>query len=147
VLKKVIKEQAVSTVYLAVSSIYNDPVVLQKLRDFMVEQKVQLFVGSERLKTLQNITDNYYLSLIEQEICSKSQTFIWSSDSTWSDFIVNHNDQVNGSLVSISFAKLLKANKLPFSTWNRVRDVPKLNLFKRDRNTWRRPPPVVPKKQ
>ena len=73
-----------------------------------------------------NITDNYYLSLIEQEICAKATTFVWSSDSTWSDFIVDHNEHSGRALETISFAKLLERQKYHYTTWNRERDIDQL---------------------
>jgi len=130
-LRKIFAAKKVSTVYLAVSMKYHDTAVLEKLRKFMDQEKIAFFVGQESLKVLTPINDNYYLSLIEQEICAKSNTFIWSSDSTWSDFIVDHQKQTQSPLETISFSQLLSDNKFPFSTYNRLNDVVTLNQRKR----------------
>ena len=42
------------------------------------------------MELLESIKDNYFLSLVEQVICEKSKVFVASTDSTWSDFVVDN---------------------------------------------------------
>eukprot|EP01124_Arcella_intermedia_P031542 TRINITY_DN713_c0_g1_i2.p1 TRINITY_DN713_c0_g1~~TRINITY_DN713_c0_g1_i2.p1 ORF type:complete len:579 (+),score=118.50 TRINITY_DN713_c0_g1_i2:18-1754(+) len=80
--------------------------------------KIRVFRASQ-LSCLESITDNYYLSLVEQEICSISKVFIRSTGSTWSDFVSDFVKCVDFKPIkATSFNKLLDAKNLPWTERN-----------------------------
>eukprot|EP01126_Amoeba_proteus_P042087 TRINITY_DN4563_c0_g1_i4.p1 TRINITY_DN4563_c0_g1~~TRINITY_DN4563_c0_g1_i4.p1 ORF type:complete len:370 (+),score=53.72 TRINITY_DN4563_c0_g1_i4:306-1415(+) len=132
------KEKNITHIFLAVSKIFNDGKVLSKFREKLKASKITLLVSSD-FKSLGNITDNYYLSLVEQQICSSSKLFIASGDSTWSDYIRDYHREHKKKMDSgqkdtnysyteiITFEELLLKHRKPFTNWNKFHDTAKLN--------------------
>eukprot|EP01123_Difflugia_compressa_P015400 TRINITY_DN8617_c0_g1_i1.p1 TRINITY_DN8617_c0_g1~~TRINITY_DN8617_c0_g1_i1.p1 ORF type:complete len:507 (-),score=54.74 TRINITY_DN8617_c0_g1_i1:35-1555(-) len=77
-----------SVFYLSISIKFNPKEMLAQLRDSLNPYNITIITSPE-VPTLASITDNYILSLVEQEICALSKNFIASSFSTWSDYIVD----------------------------------------------------------
>jgi len=131
VLLDFIKNANVSHVYISVASHYLDLNVMKQMEDLFSKENIKYY-RSINVPSLNNINDNYYLSLVEQEICSTSRLFCRSDSSTWSDFIVNWVKQSEKSFPTIvSLGELLGKHQKPFSTWNRESDEGLLSKHKR----------------
>jgi len=135
VLQQAIKDFQVSSVYLAVAAHYEDPAVFPKLDEGLRGINTPLYRFS-RVESLVNATvpqDNYYSSLYEQELCTRSKFFIRSSDSTWSDNIVAYIEATGNPYGTqiYSFDQLLKKHNLPFSTWHRESQESQLKKFRK----------------
>eukprot|EP01126_Amoeba_proteus_P040873 TRINITY_DN4383_c0_g4_i4.p1 TRINITY_DN4383_c0_g4~~TRINITY_DN4383_c0_g4_i4.p1 ORF type:complete len:393 (+),score=66.95 TRINITY_DN4383_c0_g4_i4:313-1491(+) len=147
-LKKFVRSRGITHIFLSVSKSYRDEDVLRKLVNSVKLENITIFVGSD-LDTFKPITDNYYLSLIEQELCSVSGFFIASGDSTWSEFVLEYRKELqkepkfgNFSLhdsftESLTFERLL--GKKLVTSWDSTRDLSKLELRpKKERGTYPR---------
>jgi len=141
-LRSYIDTKDVKYVYLAVSPMYHDKVAYEKLFNALANIHVQLIV-SANIPVLAATTDNYILSLVEQEICSSSAVFIASGDSTWSDFVRDYHrekeldDKKNGRIYDgpevTTFEAILSRHSKDFTSWNRVLDIDTLNMHPRGR--------------
>jgi len=117
-LREVIKEAGnIHHMYLAIASSFNPKEMLKKLKDGLSAVGVSISTSSE-LKVLQNIQDPYILSLVEQEICSLSKVFIASTDSTWSDFVVDYIVANKLPQKVYGFTELLKKYNMDFKEMN-----------------------------
>eukprot|EP01126_Amoeba_proteus_P042340 TRINITY_DN4597_c0_g1_i3.p1 TRINITY_DN4597_c0_g1~~TRINITY_DN4597_c0_g1_i3.p1 ORF type:complete len:484 (-),score=80.84 TRINITY_DN4597_c0_g1_i3:96-1547(-) len=147
-LKKFISNANISHIFLAVSALYHDKEIMVQMQKAMTEIGISIFTSSN-LKSLGEIKDNYYLSLVEQEMCSMSRLFVASGDSTWSDFIRDYHEQhkkliAKGSrdpsydsvIEIVTFEELLNKDGKQFTTWNRVVDQSKLDQRLRGKKRW-----------
>eukprot|EP01126_Amoeba_proteus_P016023 TRINITY_DN17323_c0_g1_i1.p2 TRINITY_DN17323_c0_g1~~TRINITY_DN17323_c0_g1_i1.p2 ORF type:complete len:139 (+),score=33.39 TRINITY_DN17323_c0_g1_i1:1734-2150(+) len=131
----VVESRAVKVVYLAVSPLYYDEFVLSEFERTFQEAGVRLYRGAE-LESIRAIEDNYYTSLVEQEICSSSKFFLASGSSTWSDFIQDEHRErkkanMDMKLEIETFNGLLLTNNMPYTTWNREAQEEKLKNRRR----------------
>eukprot|EP01126_Amoeba_proteus_P039298 TRINITY_DN4137_c0_g1_i14.p1 TRINITY_DN4137_c0_g1~~TRINITY_DN4137_c0_g1_i14.p1 ORF type:complete len:402 (-),score=75.43 TRINITY_DN4137_c0_g1_i14:213-1418(-) len=129
VLINLAKRKNMNRVYLSVSKSYLDVPTLETIQRAMKKVGILLF-RSVDLPSLRDL-EEYYLSLVEQEVCSSSKVFVASTDSTWSDFVRDYHRETNifktlqnESFVPFTeietFETLLEREGKPFDTWNRV---------------------------
>eukprot|EP01124_Arcella_intermedia_P012757 TRINITY_DN1911_c0_g1_i7.p1 TRINITY_DN1911_c0_g1~~TRINITY_DN1911_c0_g1_i7.p1 ORF type:complete len:377 (-),score=76.19 TRINITY_DN1911_c0_g1_i7:517-1647(-) len=131
VLIDLIKGSGVTHVYVAVASHYLDPKSMKAIEEGFSKQGIKYFRAKD-LPTSAKIKDNYYLSLVEQELSITSRVFCRSDSSTWSDFIVNYVGETHQEHPTIvSFAELLTKAGKTYSTWNREWDKEVLEKSKR----------------
>jgi len=94
VIESVMKEAGIledpepKILYLAISNTFNPTDTLSQLQKGLSKLNVTI-MRSTSLDTFKIEKDNYYISLIEQEICGLSKIFIASTWSTWSDYVVD----------------------------------------------------------
>jgi len=84
VLQNQLTEKGLTHIYLATDS--PDQVLYEKMKTMLPIRR------ASDIPILSNITDNYYLSLVEQEICTQAKFFVASAQTTWSEFIINYWD-------------------------------------------------------
>eukprot|EP01125_Pyxidicula_operculata_P011465 TRINITY_DN3759_c0_g1_i2.p1 TRINITY_DN3759_c0_g1~~TRINITY_DN3759_c0_g1_i2.p1 ORF type:complete len:426 (-),score=50.50 TRINITY_DN3759_c0_g1_i2:314-1591(-) len=78
-LKKFVEDQHITHIYLATDTV--DTNIYQRMKENLPISR------ASDISVLSSIDDNYYLSLVEQEICTQSKIFIGSSQSTWTEYI------------------------------------------------------------
>jgi len=88
VITELAKEINVKVIYMAVAAHYVDPDILAVLERDFTKNNIRLY-RSRTVSVLDQIDDNYYLSLIEQEIMIRSKVFCSSDSSTWSEYIIS----------------------------------------------------------
>jgi len=122
---------------LAVAAHYLDPKVMDAIDKAFKQNNIHYFRAKD-VPSLKNLTDNYYLSLVEQEISATCGLFCRSDSSTWSDYIVDWvRETGRASPTIVSIGQLLQANNLTFATWNREHDEEKLKQYKRQDGWWK----------
>eukprot|EP01124_Arcella_intermedia_P034554 TRINITY_DN8587_c0_g1_i1.p1 TRINITY_DN8587_c0_g1~~TRINITY_DN8587_c0_g1_i1.p1 ORF type:complete len:521 (+),score=155.54 TRINITY_DN8587_c0_g1_i1:41-1603(+) len=99
-LNKTTSQKSNKILYLSISNTFNPTSTLEKLSQGLALTNTKI-MRSTMVPSLNAITDNYQLSLIEQEICGLSSLFIASSFSTWSDYIVDYKTVNQGQVYSM----------------------------------------------
>lgn len=129
VLHEVIHQYSICTLYLAIADHFEDKDMYTKFETQLLALlannhtcatgPIKLF-RSNQVPMLQSLkSDNYMLSLVEQVICEESRVFVASTDSTWSDFVVDAitmHEHKPGTIQSLD--KLLSQKNFPFKLLN-----------------------------
>jgi hypothetical protein len=84
VLKNELKNHNLTHIYLATDS--DDTVLYERMKKELPISR------ATDIPALSSLSDNYILSLVEQEICSRAKFFVASAQTTWSEFIINYWD-------------------------------------------------------
>jgi len=113
----ILEDMEQKILYLAISTNFNPENTLVRLQDGLSRLNATI-MRSTSLATLSSVKDNYFLSLIEQEICGLSKIFIASTWSTWSDYVVDWITANSKSQFVFSLDSLFKKYQKNYTEYN-----------------------------